>query len=131
MVDNNTCVSELLRACVLGWAGAGQTHLVTDLSEEEGEQREDDEVDATGEVGQLVHLEGGGDREEDELHAHRHDRAHRQVINVQDLDRHGLPPRCAAAGRSALLRAAAAAAAAGRGWGSLLWEGINMWLGRA
>lgn len=58
------------------------------LTEKESEEGEDNEVGAAGEVRQLVQLEGGGDREEDELHTDRDDRAHRQVILVQDIDRH-------------------------------------------
>lgn len=52
------------------------------MTEKEGEEGEDDEVGATGEVRQLVQLESGCDREEDELHTDGHDRAHGEVIFV-------------------------------------------------
>jgi len=58
------------------------------LTEKEGEEGEDDEVGAAGKICQFVHLEGGRDREENELHADGHDRAHGEMILVQNVDRH-------------------------------------------
>lgn len=60
------------------------------MTEKESEEGEDDEVGAAGEVCQFIQLEGGGDREENELHTDGHDRAHGEMILVQDVDRHNV-----------------------------------------
>ena len=60
------------------------------MTEKESEESEDDEVGATGEVRQLVHLESGRDRKEDQLHTDGHNRAHGEMIFVQNVDRHVL-----------------------------------------
>lgn len=58
------------------------------MAEKEREKGEDDEVGAAGEVCQFVQLEGRRDREENNLHTDRNDRAHGEVVLVQNIDRH-------------------------------------------
>jgi hypothetical protein len=58
------------------------------LSAEEGEQGQNHEVDAAGEIRHFVHLEGGGDREEDDLHGHRDDGTDGEVVLVEDVNSH-------------------------------------------
>lgn len=62
------------------------------LTEKESEEGEDDEVGAAGEVRQFVQLKGGRDREENQLHTDRHDRAYGEMILVQNIDRHAATP---------------------------------------
>lgn len=52
------------------------------LTEKESEEGEDDKVGAAGKVRQFIQLKSGRDREEDQLHANGHDRAHGEVILV-------------------------------------------------
>jgi len=58
------------------------------LTEKESEEGEDDEVGAAGKIRKLIHLEGGRDCKEDQLHSDRHDRAYGKVILVQNVNRH-------------------------------------------
>lgn len=58
------------------------------MTEKKSEESEDDEVGAAGKVCQFIQLEGGRDREENELHADGHDRAHGEMVLVQNVDRH-------------------------------------------
>lgn len=60
------------------------------LTEKESEECEDDEVGAASEVRHFVHLKGGRDCEEDQLHNDGHDRAYGKMVLVQNIDRHSL-----------------------------------------
>lgn len=58
------------------------------MAEKESEQGDDDEVNAAGEVRQLVHLEHGVDQKEDQLQTPHHDGANGEVIVVQYIYGH-------------------------------------------
>jgi len=58
------------------------------LTEKESEEGEDDEVGAAGKIRKLIHLEGGRDCKEDQLHSDRYDCAYGKVILVQNVNRH-------------------------------------------
>lgn len=60
------------------------------LTQEKGEQSQDDKISATGEIRQLIQLKSGGNYKKNNLHSNGHHGANAEMVFVPNLDRHSL-----------------------------------------